>query len=98
MVRLTFTQFVFASVLVQAQTSLVTSYTPSGSSPRNDITAFLGMQIKVGGSPVTVTALGRVFAPGNKGAHTVKLVYSQNSADVPAGSVTVNMTNPATNG
>ena len=58
---------------------------------RNDFTGWVGMSITVGGSPVTVTALGRMFASGNTGSHTVKIVNAANSQDVSGGSATVSM-------
>ena len=57
----------------------------------NDFTGFAGMQIVVGSSPVTVTALGRMMASGNTGTHTVKLVKASDGTDVPGGSVSIPM-------
>jgi hypothetical protein len=48
------------------------------------------MNIAVGSSPLTVTALGRIVASGNAGSHTVKLVSASTGVDVPGGSVSVN--------
>jgi len=43
---------------------------------RNNFSGWVGMSISVGNSPLTVTPLGRMFAPGNTGAgaHNVKIV------------------------
>jgi hypothetical protein len=57
---------------------------------RNDFTGWVGMNISVGSSPLTVTALGRIVASGNTGSHTVKLVNASTGVDVPGGSVSVN--------
>ena len=58
---------------------------------RNDVSGWVGMSVTVGGSPVTVTALGRMFAPGNTGSHTVKIVNAANGQDVSGGSASVTM-------
>ena len=74
--------------------------TPSGSayvtsiSPgalRNNHTGWVGMKIVIGGSPLTISQLGRMIAPGNSGSHTVKLVRASDGADVPGGATTVSM-------
>jgi hypothetical protein len=57
---------------------------------RNDFTGWVGMNISVGSSPLTVTALGRIVASGNTGSHTVKLVNASTGVDVPGGTVSVN--------
>src|SRR5262249_20801535 len=38
---------------------------------RNDYSGWVGMEVVVGASPVTVTQLGRMMASGNSGTHTV---------------------------
>jgi hypothetical protein len=58
---------------------------------RNDYSGFVGMRIGVGASPITVTALGRIFVAGNSGTHIVKLVSAANGTDVPGGSVSLSM-------
>jgi hypothetical protein len=58
---------------------------------RNDYSGFVGMRIGVGSSPITVTALGRIYVAGNSGTHTVKLVNAATGADVPGGTVSVGM-------
>ncbi len=62
---------------------------------RNDYSGYLGMQIVVGANPITVTALGRMMAEGNRGTHTLKLVNASNGTDVAGGSVTVGMSGGA---
>ena len=47
------------------------------------------MQIRVGPTPLTVSALGRWVAAGSTGTHTVKLVDASTGTDVPGGSVTL---------
>jgi hypothetical protein len=49
------------------------------------------MGITVGPSSIVVTALGRIFAPGNSQTHVLKIVNAGTGADVPASTVTVNM-------
>jgi len=58
---------------------------------RNDFSGYVGMQVMVGSSPITVTALGRIMASGNSGTHTVKLVKVSDGTDVPGGSVSIAM-------
>lgn len=62
---------------------------------RNNYTGWVGMSVTMGGSPVTVTALGRMFAPDNQGTHTVKLVNAATGTDVPGGAASVTMTGSA---
>ena len=73
-----------------ADTGFVTSQTLG--TLHNDFSGFAGMQIVVGSSPVTVTALGRMMAGGNTGTHTVKLVKASDGTDVPGGTVSISMT------
>src|SRR5947208_2361239 len=47
------------------------------------------MQIFGGATPITVTALGRLAAPGNGANHLVKLVDASDGTDVAGGSVSV---------
>ena len=72
-------------------TNFVTSVVPG--TLRNDWSGWAGMQIVVGSSPVTVSSLGRMMAPGNSGAHTVKLLQVSGTVgtDVPNGSVAIAM-------
>jgi hypothetical protein len=51
----------------------------------------VGMQVVVGGNPLTVTNLGRITAPGNSGTHTVKLVNASDGTDVAGGAVAISM-------
>ncbi len=63
------------------------------SSPlRNNFGDFVGMKLTVGSSPLNISSLGRMCAPGNSQLHLVKLVdVSDGGIDVPAGSTSVNM-------
>lgn len=74
-------------------TAFVTSKTLG--TPRNTLptppTAWLGMAVQVGPSPLTIVTLGRAFAPGNSQIHVVKIVEAATDADLPGGSVMVNM-------
>ena len=58
---------------------------------RNNFTGFVGMKFRVGGIPLTVTALGRICVAGNSGTHLLKLVNAANGIDVAGGSVSVAM-------
>jgi hypothetical protein len=49
---------------------------------RNDSSGWYGMQISVGPQPITVHALGRLFAAGNTGTHTVKIVKASDNTEV----------------
>jgi len=62
---------------------------------RNNYTGWVGMSITVSGSPLTVTALGRMFAPGNSGTHTLKIVNAATGADVAGGSAAIAITGAA---
>src|SRR5262249_24505361 len=64
---------------------------------RNNYTGWVGMAVRVGASPVSVSALGRFVAQSNSGAHTVKIVDGSSGADVPGASVVVS-TSSATPG
>jgi len=57
--------------------------------PHSDFSGFAGMRIVVGPTPLSVTALGRMVATGNRSAHTVKLVRGSDGSDVPGGTVSV---------
>ena len=59
---------------------------------RNNYTGWVGMSINVGVSPLTITSLGRMLAPGNSGTHAVKIVNAATGADVAGGSAAITMT------
>ncbi len=46
----------------------------SSSSVRNNYSGFLGTEIIPGAAPVTISALGRIYLPGNSGTHLLKLL------------------------
>lgn len=58
---------------------------------RNNYSGWVGTSITVDVSPITITALGRMFAPGNSGPHTVKIVNAATGVDVPGASVSISM-------
>ena len=58
---------------------------------RNDFTGWVGMSVTIGTSPLSVNQLGRMFAPGNAGTHTVKIVDAATGTDVAGGSVSISM-------
>jgi len=72
-------------------TSFVSGVALNSPPLRNDFSGWIGMKLTVGASPLTVTALGRIFLAGNSGIHTVKLVRAGDGVDVPGGSVSVAM-------
>jgi hypothetical protein len=74
---------------LQASGPFVIAY--SNSSPRNDFSGFVGMSFTIGGSDLSVQALGRVCLSGNLNTHAVKLVSASTGADVAGGSVSVAM-------
>jgi len=53
---------------------------------RNDYTGWVGMQFKTGSNALTVSAVGRIVAPGDSGTHTVKIVNASTGLDVPGAS------------
>ncbi len=56
---------------------------------RNDFSGWVGMQIVVGASPITVSQLGRIVTPGNTATHTIKLVMASDGTDLTGGTTTV---------
>jgi hypothetical protein len=56
---------------------------------KNNFTGWLGMKITVGQQDIRVRSLGRYFASGNTGTHTVKIVRASDGSEV--GSVPVAM-------
>ena len=68
-------------------TPLVTSFTQTHL--RRDFSGWVGMQLRVGASPLRVTALGRWVVAGSTGTHVVKLVDAASGSDVAGASVTV---------
>ncbi len=73
-------------------TSFLTGFALNSPPQRNDFGSFVGMKLTVGATPITVTALGRIFVTGNTGTHTVKFVRVSDGVDVPGGSVSISMT------
>jgi hypothetical protein len=76
-----------------ASTNYVTSFALG--TLRNNFSGWVGMRVTVGNSSVTVSGLGRMFAPGDTGSHTVKIVAASNGQDVSGGSVTISMSGGA---
>ena len=56
----------------------------------NNVTGWVGMEIEVGDTPLSVYELGRMQAPGNLGRHTLKIVRKSDGLDVVAAQVTMN--------
>ncbi len=79
--------------VTNAVAATASSYVMSTSlgSPRNNYSGWVGMSVTVGVSPLTVTSLGRVFASGNTGTHTVKIVNAATGADVAGGAISISM-------
>jgi List-Bact-rpt repeat protein len=80
-----------ASFTTQSSSSFLTGFALNSPPQRNDFSGWIGMQLTLGSSPLTVTALGRIFLPGNSGTHSVKLVRAVDGADVPGGSASIPM-------
>ena len=70
---------------------LLTAFTPGPA--RNNFTGGFGMKFTVGTTPLSVTALGRIYIAGNSGTHVVKLVRVSDGADV--GSVSISLPPPS---
>ncbi|MDQ2949667.1 MAG: Ig-like domain-containing protein, partial [Acidobacteriota bacterium] len=68
-------------------TPLITGFTAGA--PRSNSTGGYGLQFTVGGAPLNVTALGRIYVPGNTGSHVVKLVLASDGSDVAGGSAII---------
>ncbi len=69
-------------------TSFVTGVTSAGRL-RNDFSGFVGTEVTVGSTALTVSDLGRAMIAGNSGTHTVEIVRASDGAAL--GSVSVNM-------
>ncbi|MBL9212134.1 MAG: S8 family serine peptidase, partial [Opitutaceae bacterium] len=80
-----------ATVTIQDDEAGATAFVTShvAGTIRNNYSGWVGMQLTIGASPVTVTELGRIMASGNSGTHTVKLVKVSDGLDVPGGSVSI---------
>lgn len=72
-------------------TTLLSGFSPT-SNLRNDFTGWVGTKFTIGAANVTITSLGRVFATGNTGTHTVKIVLASDGSNVPNASVSLSMT------
>lgn len=59
--------------------------------PRANFAGWLGVRLQVGATPLVVTSLGRIAAPGSSRPHTVKIVSAADGKDVPGAIGTVNM-------
>ena len=70
-------------------TAFVTAF--AGSTVRNDYGGWLGMELTVGSSSLTVTSVGRLCLAGNSASHTVEFVSTATGQAVTGGSASVNM-------
>ncbi|MBZ5583903.1 MAG: putative Ig domain-containing protein [Acidobacteriia bacterium] len=77
------------------RTAFVTSISVADASAGNTMPNWVGMKIQVGGTPVVVTSLGRIYISGNAGTHILKLVDAATGADLPNAVATVTMAAPA---
>jgi hypothetical protein len=68
-------------VAVTPQPPFVFAINPLGAVASN-LSSFLGMEIKVGGSAITVYALGRFMIEGNKDTHELQIVDASNNSVV----------------
>jgi hypothetical protein len=73
------------SLLYTMGAPLFSAFTPG--TPRNDFAGWVGTQINIGSTPMTVTALGRLYVAGNTGSHTVQMVDAVSKAVVTAAMV-----------
>jgi hypothetical protein len=80
----------FEYTVTASGTPFVTSYAGS-SDVRNDYTSFVGTQLTVGASSLTVTSVGRLCLAGNSATHAVKFANASTGQDIPGGSAVVNM-------
>ena len=75
-----------------SSTSFLTGFALNNPALRNNFGGFVGMQLTVGASPLSVSSVGRVCVAGNSQNHLVKFVsVSSGGTDVPGGSAVVNM-------
>ena len=70
-------------------TNFVTAYALNNPVLRNNFSGWVGMEITVGASPISVSGLGRIVVAGNSGTHQVKFVQASSGADVSGGSAVV---------
>ena len=76
-------------VLPGQEESLIGAISPG--LERSDFGGFVGMELRVGSRPLTITGLGRLMLEGNNRTHLLKLVLASTGQDVPYGSVQVSM-------
>jgi hypothetical protein len=76
-------------------TNYVTSATPG--TLRNNFTGWVGMALTIGSTPISVTELGRMVAPGNSGTHALKIVTASGS-DVAGGATRLSTTGSGSGG
>ncbi|HTP32630.1 MAG TPA: putative Ig domain-containing protein [Candidatus Acidoferrales bacterium] len=84
------------TIAPSGRTALVTSVSVSGASLNNNtLPDWVGMVIRVGAAPITVTSLGRFYVAGNSGTHILKIADGVTGSDIPNASVSVSMAAPA---
>jgi hypothetical protein len=71
--------------------AFVLTYNLNNPALRNNFTGYVGTDLTVGSSAVTVTALGRICVSGNSGSHTLEFVNASTGAAVSGGTVTLSM-------
>jgi hypothetical protein len=81
----------YAVVVPPPSPAFVLNYNLNNQGLRNDFAGFVGMNLKVGATPLSVNSLGRVCVAGNSQSHTVKFVNAATGQDVPGGSASVSM-------
>lgn len=72
-------------------TPFVVTYNLNNPSLRSDFTGYVGLELTVGSSPITVVSLGRMCVAGNSLSHTLEFVNASTGATVTGGSVTLSM-------
>jgi parallel beta-helix repeat protein len=69
----------------------VTSYSPGSQVNGGVSNAWVGMRLRVGGAPITVTHLGRWKHSNNTQTHTLKIVNASTGQDLSAAAVQISM-------
>ncbi len=62
--------------------------------PRNNFTGWVGMLIRIAGTPLTVVGLGRIFVAGSSGQHAMKIVDATTNVDLPNAATVVDLSPP----
>ena len=83
--------FIYAVLPPASPTPFVADFNLNNVALRSDVTGFVGMQLAVHSSAITVAQIGRACAPGNSATHLVEFINAATKAVVPNSAVMVNM-------